>query len=210
MLVWKQAPGGAAAPTRPKRPLAVHPSLVSPQRPLPMALVVLLKGVNIGGHRTFRPTALAKALRRLGAINVGAAGTFVILKPISRARLRAEIQRRLPFTAEIVICDGRDILDLVSRRPFVGQPSGRAVVQFVSVLARRRPTVELPRHLPPTGRWSVKILSRQHRFVVGLYRREMRAIGYLGRLEKTIGTPMTARSWTTIQSIARLLERREA
>lgn len=172
-----------------------------------MALVVLLKGVNIGGHRTFRPTTLARALKRLGAINVGAAGTFVIRKPISRAQLRAEIQRRLPFTTEIVICDGRDILDLVSRKPFVSQPSGPAVVQFVSVLTkRRRPRAGLPLNLPATGRWCVRILAHQHRFVLGLYRREMHAIGYLGRLEKIIGIPMTARSWTTIQSIARILE----
>jgi uncharacterized protein (DUF1697 family) len=28
-----------------------------------MALVVLLRGVNVGGHRTFRPTELAKQLQ---------------------------------------------------------------------------------------------------------------------------------------------------
>ena len=27
-----------------------------------MALVVFLRGVNVGGHRTFRPAALAKVL----------------------------------------------------------------------------------------------------------------------------------------------------
>ena len=43
-----------------------------------MALVVLLRGVNVGGHRTFRPTTLAEQLRHLDAVNVGAAGTFVI------------------------------------------------------------------------------------------------------------------------------------
>ncbi|MBY0496071.1 MAG: DUF1697 domain-containing protein [Cyanobacteria bacterium] len=41
-----------------------------------MALVVFLRGVNVGGHRTFRPAALAKQLEHLGAINIGAAGTF--------------------------------------------------------------------------------------------------------------------------------------
>jgi uncharacterized protein (DUF1697 family) len=172
-----------------------------------MTLVVLLKGVNIGGHRTFRPTTLAKALRRWGAINVGAAGTFIVRKPISRTQLRSEIQRRLPFTTEIVICDGRDILNLVSAQPFAGQPSGRSIVQFASVLTRRvQPKAALPICLPATGRWCVRILAQRHRFVLGLYRREMQAIGYLGRLEKIIGIPMTTRSWTTIQSIAGILE----
>lgn len=40
-----------------------------------MALVVLLRGVNVGGHRTFRPTMLTEELKHLDAINIGAAGT---------------------------------------------------------------------------------------------------------------------------------------
>jgi uncharacterized protein (DUF1697 family) len=125
-----------------------------------MAQVALLKGINVGGHRTLRPSMVAKALDRFGAINVGAAGTFVIRKPISRRRLRAEIRKRLPFIAEIVICDGRDILSLASQKPFAGQPSGQAVVHFVSVLAKRgQPPALLPLDLPPTGRWCVRIIA---------------------------------------------------
>jgi hypothetical protein len=44
---------------------------------------MLLRGVNVGGHRTFRPARLAEQLGHLGAINVGAAGTFVIRAPVS-------------------------------------------------------------------------------------------------------------------------------
>jgi uncharacterized protein (DUF1697 family) len=172
-----------------------------------MALVALLKGINVGGHRAFRPSVLAKALARFGAINVGAAGTFIIRKHISRRQLRAEIQEHLPFTAEIVICDGRDITRLAAQRPFAGQPSGRAVVRFVSVVARRgRPTTRPPLTLPLTGRWCVRCLIYQHPFVVGVHRREMRAISYLGQLERVVGAPMTTRGWNTIQAIARILE----
>ena len=48
-----------------------------------MALVVLLRGVNVGGHRTFRPTTLAEQLKHLDAVNIGAAGTFVIRRPVT-------------------------------------------------------------------------------------------------------------------------------
>lgn len=172
-----------------------------------MALVVLLKGINVGGHRSFRPSTVATALSRLGAINIGAAGTFVVGKPVGRRELRAEIQKCLPFTAEIVICDGADILSLASRKPFAGRPVRAAVVQFVSVLARRRPRmVQLPLDLPPTGRWCVRVLAHEPRFVIGLHRREMKAIKYLGQLEQLVGVPMTTRSWSTIQAIARILE----
>jgi hypothetical protein len=36
----------------------------------------------------------------------------------------------------------------------------------------------------------------------------MKAIGYLGRLEKVFGVPMTTRSWTTFLAIERILSRR--
>ena len=74
-----------------------------------MALVVFLRGINVGGHRTFRPTKLAEALKHLGAVNIGAAGTLVIRQPMTQARARDEVARILPFVATIVVCQGRDI-----------------------------------------------------------------------------------------------------
>ena len=82
-----------------------------------MALVVFLKGVNVGGHRTFRPSVLAKELKRFDVVNVGAAGTFVIRKAVSRVKLRAELMRRLPFETALMICNGSDILRLASDDP---------------------------------------------------------------------------------------------
>ena len=61
-----------------------------------MALVVLLRGVNVGGHRKFRPTTLTEELQHLDAVSIGAAGTFVIRQPISRAQLRVELNAGFP------------------------------------------------------------------------------------------------------------------
>ncbi len=88
-----------------------------------MALVVLLRGVNVGGHRTFRPSLLARELSHLDAVNVGAAGTFVIRRAVSRAHLRAEFARRLPFAAEIMICRGNEIVRL-DDLPLLRRPRG--------------------------------------------------------------------------------------
>ena len=68
-----------------------------------MALVVLLRGVNVGGHRTFRPSLLAEQLKHFGAVNIGAAGTFVIRRPVTQTKLRAELARRLPFDTDIFL-----------------------------------------------------------------------------------------------------------
>ena len=172
-----------------------------------MALVALLRGINVGGHRAFRPSVLAKELERFDVVNVGAAGTFVVRKATSQAKLRAEIQRRLPFQADVMICDGRDILRLASGDPFAGQPSGPDIIRFVSVLARRRaPSSGAPLSLPSDGEWCLKVLTCQDRFVLGLHRRQMKAIGYLGQLEKIFGVPLTTRGWNTILAIARVLK----
>jgi uncharacterized protein (DUF1697 family) len=171
-----------------------------------MALVVFLRGVNIGGHRTFRPSRLAEQLKTFAAVNIGAAGTFVIRRPIPRARLRAEIARRLPFETEIIICEGREILKLISQNPFGRQPVSAEIVRFVSVLSRR-PTSEpsLPASFPSSGKWLLKILVRRDRFVFGQYRRHMKVIRYLGTVDRLFGVPITTRNWKTITAVARVL-----
>ena len=173
-----------------------------------MALVVLLRGVNVGGHRTFRPSALAEQLKHLDAVNIGAAGTFVIRRPVSRAQLRTELARRLPFDTQVMICDGREIVRLVSHDHFAGQRERVRpdIVRFVSVLSKRpRSAPAMPMSFPARGQWLLKVLARDNRFVLGVYRRQMKAIGYLATLDRIFGTPATTRNWNTIQAISKVL-----
>jgi len=171
-----------------------------------VALVVLLRGVNVGGHRTFRPTALTEELKHLDAVNIGAAGTFVIRQRVTQAQLRAELARRLPFDTEIMICEGREIVRLMSQDHFADQPVRSDVVRFVSVLSKRPGSApSMPMSLPSSGQWLLKILARDNRFVFGVYRRHMKAIGYLGTLDRLFGVPATTRNWNTISAIAKVL-----
>ena len=174
-----------------------------------MALVVLLRGVNVGGHRTFRPSTLAGELKHLDAVNIGAAGTFVIRQPVTRAQLRAELARRLPFDAEIMICEGREIVRLMSQNHFADYPLRPDIVRFVSVLSKAPgSTLSTPMSLPSTGKWLLKILARDNRFVFGVYRRHMKVIGYLGTFDRLFGVPVTTRNWNTITAIAKVLGNR--
>jgi uncharacterized protein (DUF1697 family) len=172
-----------------------------------VALVVLLRGINVGGHRTFRPSTLAEQLKHLDAVNIGAAGTFVIRQPVSRAQLRVEFARRLPFDARIMICQGRDIVRLMSRDFFSDQLVRPDIVRFVSILSQSpRSTPSTPMSFPSTGKWLVRILARENRFVVGLYRRHMKVISYLGALDRVFGVPVTTRNWNTITAIAKVVD----
>ncbi|MBI3111993.1 MAG: DUF1697 domain-containing protein [Ignavibacteriales bacterium] len=171
-----------------------------------MALVVLLRGVNVGGHRTFRPSTLAEQLKHLDAVNIGAAGTFVIRQPVARTQLRAELARRLPFDAEIMICQGREIVRLMSTHHFADQPVRPDVVRFVSLLSQRpRSAPSMPLSFPSSGKWLLKILARDDRFVFGVYRRHMKVISYLETIDRLFGVPATTRNWNTITAIARVL-----
>jgi uncharacterized protein (DUF1697 family) len=172
-----------------------------------MALVVFLRGVNVGGHRTFRPSILARELSGYDVLNVGAAGTFVVRKPGSRAKFRTALLRKLPFEAKIVLCEGRDLMRLEMENPFGSQPSAPDVVRFVSILSKAGGVrVSLPVTFPSDGEWLVRVIACEGQFVFGVYRRHMKTIGYLGQIDKLYGVPATTRSWTTILAIIRILK----
>jgi uncharacterized protein (DUF1697 family) len=171
-----------------------------------MALVAFLRGCNVGGQRTFRPTLLAEQLKHHDVINIGATGTFVVRARTSHARLRADIRRRLPFEADVMICDGRDLISLASTDPFAHEPGRSDIVRFVSVLARKpRRLPATPISLPADGKWVVRILATDGRFLIGLHRRQMKAIGYLGAIDELFGARATTRSWSTITAVIEVL-----
>jgi uncharacterized protein (DUF1697 family) len=181
-----------------KAPLLYNPA---------MALVVFLRGVNVGGHRTFRPSILAKELSDYGVVNVGAAGTFVVRTPGLRAKFRAELLRKLPFEAEVVLCDGRDLIRMEMENPFGAEPSRPDIVRFVSILSKAdRGLASIPCALPPRGEWFVRVIASKKRFVFGVYRRHMKTIGYLGQIDKLFGERATTRNWNTIIAIVQILK----
>jgi len=172
-----------------------------------MALVVFLRGINVGGHRTFRPSILARELSHHDVVNVGAAGTFVVRKPGSRSQFRAALLQKLPFEANVVLCDGRDLMRLETENPFGTERSRPDIVRFLSILSNARgvrPSV--PITIPPNGEWFVRIVGATNRFVFGEYRRHMKTIAYLGQIDKLFGVPATTRNWNTIAAIVRVLK----
>jgi uncharacterized protein (DUF1697 family) len=174
-----------------------------------MALVVFLRGVNMGGHRTFRPSVLAKELSRYDVVSVGAAGTFVVRKPGARATFLAELTGKLPFETKIVLCDGRDVLRLETENPFGAEASRPDIVRYVCILSKLSPSLSpIPCAFPPKGVWLVRVLALENRFVFGEYRRHMKTIGYLGQIDKLFGVPVTTRNWNTIMAVVKILKNR--
>jgi len=171
-----------------------------------MSWVVFLRAVNVGGTNRCQPALIAKQLAKFGVVNIGAVGTFVVRENVSESALRAAIAKKLPFKCEIMICPAKAIVDLARRDPFAHQPSGPKITRFVNVLHKRLRTLPpLPLSLPSDDDWLLKIIAIQDRFVLGLYRRQMKAISYLGKIEQLVGVPATNRNWNTIQKVVNIL-----
>lgn len=170
-----------------------------------MPLAVFLKGVNVGGHRRFKPSEVAQELAHLDVVNIGAAGTFVVRGTRSHAIVRRALKRYVPFEAELMICDADEILELVASDPFKGLRVRTDIVRFVGILAKGGASpLDAPLTIPSTGDWCVKVLERRGRYVLGVHRRQMKAIGHLQRLETIFGSTITIRGWGTLKSVARL------
>src|SRR5919197_4524502 len=159
-----------------------------------MRWVVFLRAVNVGRANRCQPAAIAKQLAKFGLINIGAVGTFVVRENVSQSTLRTAIAKKLPFKCEIMICPARDLIKLASKNRFAEQPSGPKITRFVNILAKRLPSPpSLPLRLPSDDDWLLKVIAIEGRFVLGLYRRQMKAITYLGKIEKLLGVAATTR-----------------
>jgi len=147
-------------------------------------------------------------MKEYGVVNIGAAGTFVVCKPVGKVRFRSELLRRLPFVADVMMCTGQELVEAVSDNAFDGEPPRSDMVRFVSVLAKAPQIVpSIPTRIPENGKWLLRILAVHDRFLFGVYRREMKAIRYLGAIDKVFGVRATTRNWNTITAILKVLEK---
>jgi hypothetical protein len=90
--------------------------------------------------------------------------------------------------------------------PFKNEQPRRDLVQFVSVLSKAgRSKASFPAVIPEDGEWFVRIIGSRSKLVFGVYRRHMKTIGHLGRIDEIFGAPAT-RSWTTVLAVLRVLK----
>lgn len=172
-----------------------------------MKSVLFLRGVNVGGSRTFQPSRLAEALAGFDAVSIGAAGTLIIGGPADPAALRQEIERLLPFQTQSRLCAGEQLLSLLQLDPLAGDAERFGAERYLSVLMEpMEKSLQLPISLPDPDFWTVQLGVVSDPFVVSLRRR-----GEPGRLypneavERCFGVPATTRNWNTVLKVARLL-----
>jgi uncharacterized protein (DUF1697 family) len=173
-----------------------------------MPHVVFLRGANVGGNNVFRPAQLAMALSHLDAVNIGAAGTFVIRSKASASIIRREILSRLAFEPDLAILQAKEIVALVRSQPFRDAKLSKSVRGWVAALCAR-PKLEpsLPVIVSKRGTWSCRVDRIDGRFAFGLWQRVPGGFVIPSSVvESAVGVPATVRWWETYERVARVIE----
>jgi uncharacterized protein (DUF1697 family) len=167
-----------------------------------MASAVFLRGVNVGG-KTFQPSAIAKAI---GAVNLGAAGTFVVPGDAKAAEIQAKVLAALPFEADVMVCPAKEVLALAEGEGF-GRGAPKEAQRFVSVLAAKpRKLPAFPIDRPTPDAWQLRIVGVEGRYALSLRRAAEPGKFYPNEVvERTLGVRATTRNWSTVEALAKVL-----
>lgn len=175
-----------------------------------MALVVLLRGANLGKRR-FSPKALVAALEDLDVVNIGAAGTFVVHERVAEATLRARVQGELPWEdAEMVVLKEKEVREALAAGEKVAIPPGAK--RFGIALPRKpskAPAFPLEA-LAKDGKWGMRYELLSGRVLVGVRRRFDQTGSYSTKeIDAAVGAERgTMRDWPTWEKIGAALDAR--
>ena len=171
-----------------------------------MASVVFLRAANVGGTRVFRPKEVEVKLKKLGCVNVGAAGTFVIKERMADGALRTQFLKALPWHTEIMICAGSTLAKVVDSLPFgstkvLARPFG----SVTSAKPKKHPP--LPWNEPDQRQWSMQVIGVAGTVVYGWWRGlpNGKKVDPNKLIEKQLGVSATTRFWTTFEKIREIL-----
>lgn len=173
-----------------------------------MAFAVFLRGVNVGGRSTLKPSEIARTLADLEVTNIGAAGTFVVARAKSEKSLRAAILGNLPFKPEVFVSSGAQIQALVDSEPFAEAPSDDECTRYFTIMASApSPRPKLPIERPTRKPWEVRVFRIEGPIALSLSRVTGKARLYPNEVvEKELGVAATTRNWNTILSLSRTLK----
>ncbi|HEV3338792.1 MAG TPA: hypothetical protein VG125_00500 [Pirellulales bacterium] len=170
-----------------------------------MAMIVLLRGANVGGRR-FSPKAVEAALADLEVVNVGAAGTFVVRKRVAEKVLRARIEAELPFSpAPMIVVKDRELVSALRAGGSIGGPPDAK--RFATAMESAPGAApELPIEAPSAANWGVRVVAISGRFALGVRRRvDVTGVYPNEVVERAFGVAATTRDWPTMEKLAKLL-----
>jgi uncharacterized protein (DUF1697 family) len=181
------------------------------------AIVAMLRGVNLASHRRMKMDALRAVFEALKLEDVRTyvqSGNVVFRtgeQDITRlaARLEQAIEKKFGFQSDVIVRTTSEMRAVVSRNPFAKRRDVEAAKLVVTFLAgdpgnAARATVRTipvsPEELHIDGR-EIYVY-----FPNGQGRSKLPA----ARIERTLGTPCTARNWNSVTKLLEMAESLES
>jgi len=169
-----------------------------------VATVVLLRGFNLGNRR-FSTKAIEKDLSDLDAVNVGAAGTFVVRGKVADAALLKRLADAIPFEPRAILLKPAEVEAAVAAGEAIAIPAG-AAARFGTALAKPAKAA-LPIQAPEGKVWGVRCLAQEGRIVLGVRNRtDLTGVYPNEVVMKAWGVDATTRDWPTWEKIGKLLD----
>lgn len=169
-----------------------------------MAVVALLRGANVGGKR-FKTKDVLDALAGLDAVNLGAAGTFVVRKKVAESTLRKRIAAALPFECDILVLSAAEVHAALTAGAKHDVPAD-AVRRFATVMDKEV-KAKLPLEEPSGAGWGVRVLAVEGRVALGVRKRvDVTGVYPNAVVEKAFEVRATTRDWPTMEKIGKLLD----
>jgi uncharacterized protein (DUF1697 family) len=175
--------------------------------------VALLRGINVGGHRSVKMAALREAFEAQGATNVRTvvqSGNVVFdhasaegAAPALRAQLASGLAAAFGFDIPVVLRSARQFAQRAAADPFAAQAAEpqHAHVWFLEHAPPRPDTAGLDRLKADSERWHLAGDAFYLHAPEGIGRSKLAA-----GAERLLGVAATARNLRTVQTLGSMLD----
>lgn len=177
--------------------------------------IAFLRGINVGGRRLIKMSALAEILESAGFKNVRTyiASGNVIFDSASEnkitltRKIEKTLKGALGYEVTIVLRTLAEVASLVGGDRFKNRPQGKDVMQFVVLLAEEPKNQTKIPMVSPTENFEVFEVSHGAAFILAR-RKKTGWFGFPNNfIEKHFAVAATTRNWSTLQKIVKVAEK---
>ena len=169
----------------------------------------LFRGINVGGKNILPMRELVSILKGIGYENIRTyiqSGNVVFsskekIGPKGANEISKEIERKMGFSPKVVVLSAKQLQSSINSNPFPTN-DGKALHFFFLESLPESPDIE-----------RLKLLrAKSEKFVLEgrvFYLHAPEGVGrskLAAAVEKSIGVPLTARNWNTVNKLAKMVE----
>ena len=173
--------------------------------------IVLLRGINVGGHRRVAMADLRALLNRLGYEDVQTllqSGNVVLTSGVRADRLERQLEEQLEdefgLDIQVVVRTRDELADVIERNPLaaVATDPARYVVSFLSAAPAASVARELAGIDVPPEQFVVSGRELYAWYPNGINKSQLMKL----LSEKRLGVTATARNWNTVTKLLALAD----